>query len=51
MSFRYYSQLEANQLGVKGYVKNLIDGQVLIEAEEKYLINTLNGLSKDRLKH
>jgi acylphosphatase len=33
VSFRAYTRDKANQLGIKGYVKNLANGTVKIEAE------------------
>lgn len=33
VGFRYYVYRLAGELGVKGYVKNMPDGSVLIEAE------------------
>ncbi len=33
VSFRYYTQLKANELGIKGYVMNMPEGTVYIEAE------------------
>ncbi len=33
VGFRWRTSLEANRLGLKGYVRNLRDGQVYIEAE------------------
>ncbi len=33
VGFRFYTQKTARELGVKGYVKNLRDGSVQIEAE------------------
>ncbi len=32
VSFRYYTQNKARELGVRGYVKNMPDGSVYIEA-------------------
>ncbi len=33
VGFRYYTHKKANELGVKGFVKNLPDGSVYVEAE------------------
>lgn len=33
VAFRHYAQTRANQTGIKGYVKNMPDGTVEIEAE------------------
>ncbi|HEY9114450.1 MAG TPA: acylphosphatase [Bacteroidales bacterium] len=33
VGFRYYTQKKANELGLKGYVKNKADGSVYVEAE------------------
>ena len=33
VGFRWRTALEANRLGIKGYVRNLRDGRVSIEAE------------------
>ncbi|MFP4367599.1 MAG: acylphosphatase [Bacteroidales bacterium] len=33
VAFRHYAQTKASQNGVKGYVKNMPDGSVEIEAE------------------
>jgi acylphosphatase len=33
VGFRWRTSLEANRLGLKGYVRNLRDGRVYIEAE------------------
>lgn len=33
VGFRYYTHKKANELGLKGYVKNKPDGSVYIEAE------------------
>ena len=33
VSYRYYTQLQAQQLGIKGNVRNRPDGSVYIEAE------------------
>jgi len=33
VGFRYYTHKKANQLGLKGFVKNKPDGSVYIEAE------------------
>ncbi len=44
VGFRYYAQKKAMEFGVSGYVKNLPDGSVYIEAEgadyavEQYLL-------------
>ena len=35
VGFRYYTQIHAQQLGILGYVKNLPNGNVYIEAEAK----------------
>ena len=32
VSFRYYTQQKARELGIRGYVKNMPDGSVHIEA-------------------
>ncbi len=33
VGFRYYTQKKAEELGIKGYVKNRPDGSVYVEAE------------------
>lgn len=33
VAFRHYAQTRASQTGIKGYVKNMPDGSVEIEAE------------------
>ncbi len=33
VGFRYYTQIKADELGIKGYTKNRPDGSVYIEAE------------------
>ncbi|MBF0287158.1 MAG: acylphosphatase [SAR324 cluster bacterium] len=33
VAFRHYTTEEANKLGIKGFVKNQVDGSVYIEAE------------------
>lgn len=33
VGFRYYTHKKANETGIKGFVKNMIDGSVYIEAE------------------
>ncbi len=33
VGFRYYAEEKANESGIKGYVRNLPDGSVYIEAE------------------
>lgn len=33
VGFRYYAQKQAQELGIAGYVRNLRDGSVYIEAE------------------
>ncbi len=35
VSFRYYTQQKARELGIRGYVKNMPDGSVYIEATGK----------------
>jgi len=35
VGFRYYTQIKADELGIKGYAKNRPDGSVYIEAEGK----------------
>lgn len=35
VSFRYYTRREANRLGVKGWVRNEVDGSVQVVAEGK----------------
>ena len=40
VGFRWFAQREAERLGVNGYVKNLLNGDVEIEAEgEEGMIN------------
>ena len=40
--FRYYTRIEASQLGLSGWVKNLSDGRVEVLAEgEEDLLRTL----------
>jgi len=42
VSFRYYTNQKANELGVFGFVKNIDDGSVYIEAEgEENKVNEL----------
>ena len=33
VGFRYWAQKTADSIGVKGFVKNMVDGSVFIEAE------------------
>ena len=33
VGFRFYTQKKARELGVKGFVKNMVDGSVYAEAE------------------
>lgn len=33
VGFRYYTNKRAQEFGIKGYVKNMTDGSVFIEAE------------------
>jgi acylphosphatase len=33
VGFRYYAQKKATELGIRGFVKNMRDGSVYIEAE------------------
>lgn len=51
VGFRYYAQKKAMELGISGYVRNLPDGSVYIEAEgdenamEQYLLWCEDGPS------
>lgn len=41
VGFRYYVQKKANEMGVKGWVKNTVDGNVLIVAQcDESVLNT-----------
>jgi acylphosphatase len=44
VGFRYYTHRKANELGLKGFVKNKPDGSVYIEAEgeETQLLSFIN---------
>ena len=47
VGFRWFVELEANKLGLKGYVKNLYNGDVEVVAEgEKGLIKELINILK-----
>ena len=55
VGFRYHTKQIADELSIKGFVKNMLDGSVYIEAEgEDYLIERFilwcrNGLSWARV--
>jgi acylphosphatase len=47
VNFRYYTQLEASKTGVKGWVRNLMDGRVEAVYEgEKRAVEKMIGWSK-----
>ncbi len=48
VGFRYFTKKVAKELGVKGYVKNLIDGRVYIKAvgEETMIDKFLSAVRK-----
>lgn len=57
VGFRYYAQKKARELGISGYVKNIPDGSVHIEAEgndeavEQYLSWCEDGPGWARVSH
>jgi acylphosphatase len=56
MNFRYHTQQEANKLGLTGFVRNLSDGRIEIDAQgndesiEKLLAWCQEGPQSDHLK-
>lgn len=48
VGFRYYSKLKANELGLCGYVKNLINGNVELKilGNSEQVLEMLNWLEK-----